>query len=903
MAAVALIQFTQLPVIGTAGQALVGLTGTLVSVANDDNTDVASWQIDLVYTPPGSAVAISVPLAFNNNGSTPAASFTPDVDGPYRVVLKVWEVINRVGAATDTDIRIFLVPTTKHAFLIPPYQKDPDPRPTLASGATGAKPNEANVGGQEFGWDGRAQSGLVHDILKQLANSNFDIVPDIGSHVAGEVLGIARFESLYRPISTASDGSRVLVLNSNEDVGGTPGITRFDEGTQVFIDDNPGASTHLFLDITQTAGSQLWVLGVDDSTSDGILIGVQSTGTLVYDPPVVISPATPTLSFDFDGTFLWVSTFGGDLLKVDISGAPSVVDTIAIGSQLTLVRIDPDGSNYGDLAPRGFVLDYLALTVWRFTLGGLPATDDSLVIGATLRGLTVGTGSSAGFVFVATVDGDIHRLDVDPLAIDNTLSLAATYPDGVNSIDYDASTNTLWVTGENGDNIIVTTVDATALTVISSLSLETDAVNDTYGSGLLPRRIRFHSSYAWILDPRVTDLIDMGNAYVSNTTLPLAFEIVAPKSLDYQPVVTIPSGDLGGTTSVPLVTGIQGVPVTATPNASDILYYNGTLWNNTPRFLITNPGSFVTSGQTFNQYSPGGGSFDVVDVIEFHAAVGGQSLHGMITTTGVRRKTFINSGSNDITVLHQSGSAFASERFLCPGGVNLTVTPNMAFTACYSDLLAEWVVISTSTVTGSSSSFSNVITTVTPYNTLGTENAVGVNRASASTVNLTAPASAATLIVYDFSGNAGTTAPITISGGANSIGPYGTSYVINNPYGAVELLWPNSGTRWIIVNEFKPRSIITTSSATTNLSTSHSIVLVDSTTGARTVNLPASPREGEQHIIKDRDNNAATNNITIGRNGNTIDGLASNYIIGTNGGSVTLVWTNTASSSFGWRVV
>src|SRR4051812_35404306 len=106
MAATALIQLTQGANIGVAGQALFGSIGTSVAIANNNNTSVASWQIDLLYVPPGSALSTGT-LAFNNNGSTPSASFTPDVRGPYRIALYVWNAPNRSGNPTDTDIRNF----------------------------------------------------------------------------------------------------------------------------------------------------------------------------------------------------------------------------------------------------------------------------------------------------------------------------------------------------------------------------------------------------------------------------------------------------------------------------------------------------------------------------------------------------------------------------------------------------------------------------------------------------------------------------------------------------------------------------------------------------------------------------------------------------------------------------
>jgi hypothetical protein len=167
MAATALIQFVQGITVGSGGQVLVGSTGTPVTVQNSNNTGIQSWQIDLVYTPSGSSVPVSIPLAFSNNGAVPSAVFTPDVSGSYRFVMKVWATTGRPGVPTDTDIRNFVVPEP-NGIVVPPYQKDPDPLPTLASAKPGAKPNEMNINGEELGWTGTGSDGLLAEALKTL---------------------------------------------------------------------------------------------------------------------------------------------------------------------------------------------------------------------------------------------------------------------------------------------------------------------------------------------------------------------------------------------------------------------------------------------------------------------------------------------------------------------------------------------------------------------------------------------------------------------------------------------------------------------------------------------------------------------------------------------------------------
>jgi hypothetical protein len=170
MTAIALSKFTQGLNIGADGEALKGTTGSLVSVANSNNTDVASWQIDLLYVDPASSLVPAAPFTFHNNNNTPIANFTPDVRGCYRFALKVWNVINRVGVPTDIDQRVFAVPEA-NGIVVPPPQLWPIPLPDPASGMMGAKPNEFNFGGQLDGWAGDTVDGLLNHLLRRFRDA------------------------------------------------------------------------------------------------------------------------------------------------------------------------------------------------------------------------------------------------------------------------------------------------------------------------------------------------------------------------------------------------------------------------------------------------------------------------------------------------------------------------------------------------------------------------------------------------------------------------------------------------------------------------------------------------------------------------------------------------------------
>src|SRR6056300_1493761 len=72
---------------------------------------------------------------------------------------------------------------------------------------------------------------------------------------------------------------------------------------------------------------------------------------------------------------------------------------------------------------------------------------------------------------------------------------------------------------------------------------------------------------------------------------------------------------------------------------------------------------------------------------------------------------------------------------------------------------------------------------------------------------------------------------------------------------------------------------------------------VDTTSGAITVTLPASASLGDQIAIKDYAGTFSSNNLTIGRNGHNIQGVANDSLISTNRASLLLVYVD---STKGW---
>ena len=74
----------------------------------------------------------------------------------------------------------------------------------------------------------------------------------------------------------------------------------------------------------------------------------------------------------------------------------------------------------------------------------------------------------------------------------------------------------------------------------------------------------------------------------------------------------------------------------------------------------------------------------------------------------------------------------------------------------------------------------------------------------------------------------------------------------------------------------------------------------NTTSGAFTVTLPSSPTAGDTVGISDYANTADTNNITIGRNGSNIQGVANDFIINIEGASVLLIYVDATQ---GWLLI
>ena len=458
MAATALIQFLQAPFTGLSGQVLVGIAGVVpITIQNTNNVGVASWQIDLVYTPPGSVVSVATPLAFSNNSNTPTdSSVLPDMPGCYRYVLKVWDVINRVGLPTDVDIRNFAI-LDADGTILPPYQNDPQPLPTLASGLPGAKPNEMNINGSELGWVGDGTDGLLAQILQKHINPPLRTAQAQESLVADSLVPFLNF-----PLAVVFDGTSVWVLKTNGGfvLGGIDtagwGVAKIDPVRLVYTENlslgdggaavgDPVPGFDIFDKLLWT-GTQLFAFGFNPISNEAVAQEIiRGTGTTpssfgvrcVLNIPFEVLVGAVWDSINSKVFIVTVAT--GSIYRFDPTtlSTPFASPEVFLALNVTAYDLvyDVAAGAYPDAKPKLYVPT--AGTVYRVTdLELLALSVDASVADPSTRLIL-----AAGFLF-GGASGSLTRFIKQPLSVDLSTG-GPSFPLG---IAYDPISNNGFIT-------------------------------------------------------------------------------------------------------------------------------------------------------------------------------------------------------------------------------------------------------------------------------------------------------------------------------------------------------------------------------------------------------------------------------------------------------------------------
>ena len=139
-----------------------------------------------------------------------------------------------------------------------------------------------------------------------------------------------------------------------------------------------------------------------------------------------------------------------------------------------------------------------------------------------------------------------------------------------------------------------------------------------------------------------------------------------------------------------------------------------------------------------------------------------------------------------------------------------------------------------------------------------------------------------------------TTATNLAGGAANQIpfqtGAGATSFAVAPTVSSTALTWNGSAFAWAA----QPVAGITYVAVTANYTAANREgVLADTSGGSFTVTLPATPSTGAQVVVADAGASWGTHNLTVGRNGSTINGTAADLVCDISGVSVQFVYDGT----------
>lgn len=253
---------------------------------------------------------------------------------------------------------------------------------------------------------------------------------------------------------------------------------------------------------------------------------------------------------------------------------------------------------------------------------------------------------------------------------------------------------------------------------------------------------------------------------------------------------------------------------------------------------------------------------------------------GALTTTGGQGLIYKTwAGGGDQGILNMQGNT----------GINLiSGTTSVAST------------VSTKFITSVGRRVRVTTTTAAVYNATASDYLINVGTLAAPcTINLPAsPTTGDTYIIKDANGSAGTN-NITVSGnGVNIDGGFASIAIMTN---YTQAMFVYNGTTWIssLTTNIAPNSGYTSvvnvpGGGSTNVVGFDQLILCDTAGGLCTVTAPATPQVNMRFTVKDANNNASTNNITVDGNGRTLENPSSP---GTYASPITL---NTNSRSVTW---
>ena len=149
-----------------------------------------------------------------------------------------------------------------------------------------------------------------------------------------------------------------------------------------------------------------------------------------------------------------------------------------------------------------------------------------------------------------------------------------------------------------------------------------------------------------------------------------------------------------------------------------------------------------------------------------------------------------------------------------------------------------------------------------------------------------------------FTNDSGYLSTVSLTSNVTGVLPVANGGTGISAVGAAGNVLTSDGTAWVSSLPASGGMTYTTVKTANFTASANTGVQTNTSGGAFTVTLPASPAVGAQVVVVDSANSWATNNLTIGRNGSTIEGDASDLTCDISGVSVQLIYNGTTWDVF-----